>query len=148
MEPLTLAFVGWFFTLFSALVLALGAAVVAWLYRSGRLSPRYLQGHVWNDVLLVAIWIAGLAGGMGVLAREPWSRFLLEMFCWVMIALVILSATTKLLALREARPNEPRAHWVSAISAALVVALPVVALCGATIVTLRSDVAWRAFTGG
>lgn len=148
MELLSLPFVGWFFALFSAAVLVLGFAIIGWLYRSGTLSARYLQGHIWNDALLLVIWNLGLAGGIGVLARQSFGRYLLGMFCWVLIALVVLSAANRLWALRQARPNGPPADWIRAISAALVLVLPVVALCGATIMTLRSEAAWRAFVGG
>ncbi len=147
MESLSLSFVGWFFTLFSAAVLVLGISIIGWLYRAGKLSERYLQGHIWNDALLLVIWNVGLAGGIGVLARQSFGRYLLVMFCWVLIALVVLSTANRLWALREARRAGPRPDWIRAISAALVLVVPVVALCGATIVTLRSDTAWRAFVG-
>ncbi|MBI4293297.1 MAG: hypothetical protein HY661_17620 [Betaproteobacteria bacterium] len=148
MESLSLSFVGWFFTLFSAAVLVLGFSIIGWLYRSGKLGARYLQGgHLWNDALLLVIWNVGLAGGIGVLARQSFGRYLLGMFCWVLIALVVLSAANRLWALRQAHRDTPPGDWIRAISAALVLVLPVVALCGATIVTLRSEAAWRAFVG-
>ena len=147
MTPLSPSFLGWFFTLFSGAVLALGSVIIGWLYRSGKLSERYLQGHVWNDALLLMIWNVGLAGGIGVLLRQSWGRYLLGLFCWVLIALVVLSAASRLLALREALRSEPHTSWVRAISAALVVVIPVVALCGAAIYSLKDEAVWRAFVG-
>ena len=145
MTPISPVFLGWFFTLFSAAVLVLGSAIIGWLYRSGKLSERYLQGHVWNDALLVLLWNVGLAGGIGVLLRESWGRYLLGLFCWALIALVILSAANRLLTLREALRNDPHNSWIKAIPAALLLVLPVVALCGAAIFTLTDDAVWRAF---
>lgn len=148
MEPLSLSFSGWFFALFSAAALVIGVSLLGWMYRSGRLSARYLEGHLLNDVLLVLIWNLGLAGGIGVLLRQSWGRYLLALFCWIMIALVVLSAANRLWALREVCRENPAANWTKAISAALVLVLPVVALCGATIMTLSNGAAWRAFVGG
>ena len=98
MELLPLGFIGWFFTGMSAAVLVVGAAVVSWLHRSGRLGARYLQGIVWGDVLLLAIWVLGLAGGIGVLQRATWGRFALELFCLVLIALTVLTVILAVMA--------------------------------------------------
>ena len=147
MELLPIGFIGWFFTGASAAVLGLGAAIVLRLHRSGRLGARYLQGIVWGDVMLLAIWALGLAGGIGVLQRESWGRFTLELFCLVLIALTVLSAITRIIAQRQAIPDQSRADKVGAIAGALVVVIPVVALCAAAIMTLRNDSAWRAFGG-
>jgi hypothetical protein len=146
-ELLSLAFIGWFYACTSAAALALGVAIVLWLHRSGRLGARYLHGVLWGDMVLLAIWILGLAGGLGVLQRESWGRFTLELFCLVLIALTILSAITRIVAQRQAIPDQSRADKIGAIAAALVLVIPVVAMCAATIMTLRNDSAWRAFGG-
>lgn len=148
MQPLSLAFSGWFFALFSAAALVIGISLIGWLYRSGRLSARYLEGHLWNDLLLVLIWNLGLAGGVGVILRQTWGRYLLALFCWIMIALVILSAASRLWALRQVCRENPAVNWTRAISGALVLVLPVLALCAATIMTLTNEAAWRAFVSG
>ena len=64
---LSLAFIGWFFTLASAGALALGAALIWMLATAGDLQRRYLGYSIWNDLLLAAIWVLGLAGGIGVI---------------------------------------------------------------------------------
>ncbi len=76
---LSLAFIGWFFSLICAGALALGAALIAIMARAGDLERRYLGYSVWNDLLLAAIWALGLAGGIGVLRLAPWGRYLLEL---------------------------------------------------------------------
>jgi len=102
---LSLAFIGWFFSLICAGALALGAALIAIMARAGDLERRYLGYSVWNDLLLAAIWALGLAGGIGVLRLQPWGRYLLELFCWALIVLAPLSAASRLYALRRPRPD-------------------------------------------
>jgi hypothetical protein len=95
---------------------------------------------------LFGIWFLGLVGGIGVLRLSPWGRDLLEFFCWTLIALVLMSAATRLYAFKRLPPDE-RMSWVGAVSGLLVVLIPVIAVCAAAIVTLRSD-ATRAVFGG
>src|SRR6266849_1535074 len=92
---LSLAFIGWFFTLICAGALALGAALIAIMARAGDLERRYLGYSIWNDLLLAAIWVLGLAGGIEVLRLQPWGRYLLELFCWALIVLAPLSAASR-----------------------------------------------------
>ena len=107
MDTLPLPFIGWFFTLFSAAALALGAVLILMLLRSGGLQRRYLGYSFWNDLLLTAIWVLGLAGGIGVLRLQPWGRHLLELFCWALIVLASLSAASRLYALKQPDPGAP-----------------------------------------
>jgi len=92
-----------------------------------------------------------LEGFLVAAPAEDWpeaverARYLLGLFCWALIALVILSAANRLLTLREALRNDPHNSWIKAIPAALLLVLPVVALCGAAIFTLTDDAVWRAF---
>jgi hypothetical protein len=95
---------------------------------------------------LFAIWILGLAGGLGVIELRPWGRHILEFFCWTLIALIVLSGGTRLYAASRQAPEE-RGNWVGAIAGATLVAIPIVVLCGATIYTLRSEAARLAFGG-
>jgi len=74
---LSLAFIGWFFTLSCAGALALGAALIAIMARAGDLERRYLSYSIWNDLVLAAIWVLGLAGGIGVIRLQPWGYT-----CW------------------------------------------------------------------
>jgi hypothetical protein len=143
---LSLAFIGWFFTLICAGALALGAALIAIMARAGDLERRYLSYSIWNDLLLAAIWVLGLAGGIGVLRLEPWGRYLVELFCWALIVLMLLSAASRLYALRQPNPGAPPVNWLGAIGGVTLVLVPLLAICAATIVTLRSPEAMKAFS--
>jgi hypothetical protein len=144
---LPLAFIGWFFTLVSAGALALGGLLVLMLLRAGDLERRYLEYSFWNDMLLAGIWGLGLVGGIGVLRLQPWGRYLLELFCWGLIVLLLLSAATRLYALaRERGPEAPPVNWLGAIAGVTLILIPMVAICAATIVTLRSPEALKAFS--
>ena len=146
MEPLSLQFVGWFYMLVSAAALLLGGSILYMLFRSGGLARRYAEENLLNDFTLMAIWFAGLAGGVGVLQGKSWSLWVLEFFCWVLCVLVLLSGAYRLLALHRA-PGETPGKWVAAIAGVTLVALPILAFCGATIYTLRSEGARQALTG-
>jgi hypothetical protein len=142
---LPLAFIGWFFTLTSAGALVLGALMIAMLARGGDLQRRYLSYSYLNDMVLAAIWLLGFAGGIGVIRLQPWGRYILELFCWALIVLLLLSGASRLYALRQADPNAP-VNWLGAIAGVTLVLVPVIAICAATIVTLRSTEAMKAFS--
>ena len=143
---LSLAFIGWFFTLASAGALALGAALIWMLATAGDLQQRYLSYSIWNDLLLAAIWVLGLAGGIGVIRLQPWGRYLLELFCWALIVLLFLSAASRLYALKRPDPGQPPVNWFGANGGVTLILIPVLAICAATIVTLRSTEAMKAFS--
>ncbi len=143
---LSLAFIGWFFALISAGALALGAALIWILATAGDLERRYLSYSVWNDLMLAAIWVLGLAGGIGVIRLQPWGRYLLELFCWALIVLLPLSAASRLYALRQPDPGQRRVNWLGAIGGITLILIPVLAICAATIVSLRSPEALKAFS--
>ena len=143
---LSLAFIGWFFTLTSGAALVLSALLIATLLKAGDLSRRYLSYSFWNDLVLGAIWVLGLAGGIGVIRLQPWGRYLLELFCWALIVLVLLSAATRLYALRQPGPDSEPVNWVGAIAGVTLILIPMIAICAATIVTLRSPEALKAFS--
>ena len=146
MEPLSLTFVGWFYTLACAAALGAGAFILVGLHRSGGLGRRYAEERLLNDLTLFAIWTAGLIGGTGVLRGKPWSLWLLEFFCWTLCAMVLLSGAYRLIALKRAAA-QPRGGFPAAVAGIILMSLPILALCGATIFTLRSDSARRALTG-
>ena len=146
MEPLSLRFIGWFFTLVPAAALGIGALILYMLFRSGGLARRYAAQGFFNDLALIVIWVAGLAGGIGVLKGKAWSLGVLEFFCWVLCVLVLLSSAYRLHALKEI-PDKTPGNWIAAISGITLLALPILAFCGATIFTLHSDLARRALTG-
>jgi len=135
---LPLPFIGWFFTLFSVAALVLGALVILALARAGDMQRNMLTFSFWNDVLLAGVWVMGLAGGIGVIRLESWGRYVLELFCWALIVLILLSAATRLYAISHPREGEPRVNWVGAIAGATLIVFPIVVICAATIVTLRS----------
>jgi hypothetical protein len=143
---LPLAFIGWFYTLLSAGALVLGAALIAIVANAGDLQRRYLGYSIWNDLMLAAIWVLGLAGGIGVLRLQPWGRYLVELFCWALIVLVLLSAASRFYALKQPDPEAPPVNWLGAIAGATLVLVPILAICAATIVTLRSPEAMKAFS--
>ncbi len=143
---LPLPVVGWLFTILSVVALVVGALLIVAMHRAGERQRSLLAAAAWNDMALFGIWILGLAGGIGVVQLRPWGRDLLEFFCWTLIALTLLSAATRLSAYRR-QPPEERVNWIGAISGLLVVLIPVIALCAATLVTLRSDAGRAAFAG-
>jgi len=143
---LSLAFIGWFFTLTSAGALVLGAALIVILATAGDLQQRYLSNSIWNDLVLAAIWALGLAGGIGVIRLQPWGRYLLELFCWALTVLSLLSAASRLYALGQSEPGRPPVNWLGAIGGVTLILIPVLAICAATLVTLRSPEAMKAFS--
>lgn len=139
MDLLPLAVIGWLFTLLCGCALALGAWLVIGAHFSGEAVRQELARRVFEDAVLFGIWILGLAGGIGVLLAKSWSRGALELFCWVLMVLAVLTAWSRL---RAAPP--PRGTL--AISLALFL-VPLVAVCVATILTLRGETALRALAG-
>ena len=141
MPTLPLAFIGWFFAIVSFAALAIGVLLLHQLLRSGKIPPEYLQSRIIGDFALLLVWLIGLVSAFGLLNGFSWGRTGLEYFCWVLIALTLLSGGTRLAAYRQHPRGErltPRG-WVVAVAGVMLVALPLVAFCGATILTLRSD---------
>ena len=143
---LSLAFIGWFFALTSAGALLLGAALIVILATAGDLQRRYLSYSIWNDLVLAAIWVLGLAGGIGVIRLQPWGRYLVELFCWALIVLLLLSAASRLHALKQADSEQQPVNWLGAIAGVTLILVPLLAICTATIVTLRGSEAMKAFS--
>ena len=146
MEPLPLRLIGWVFVLVSAAALGIGVLILYFLFRSGGLARRYAAQGIFNDLALVVIWVAGLAGGIGVLQGKSWSLWVLEFFCWVLCVLVLLSSAYRLYAIKDIPEKTPRS-WILAISGILLLALPILAFCGGTIYTLHTEEARRVLTG-
>jgi hypothetical protein len=134
MDLLSLTLIGWLFSAGSGLALALGVLIVGLHYGRGG-AQTHFGWRLAEDVLLFAIWLLGLAGGIGVLLARSWSRPVLELFCWTLMVLLLMSSWSQL---RTAPP--PRN--MRGLSLALFV-MPVLALCIATILTLRSETALR-----
>jgi hypothetical protein len=138
MELLNLELIGWLFAGMSGIVLAFGILVVG-LYYAREGTRGYVAKRALDEAVLFVVWLLGLAGGVGVLLGKAWSRPALELFCWTLMVLLMMSCWSRL---RAAPP--PRN--MRAIQLALFV-LPVVAICIATIVTLRSETALRVLSG-
>jgi hypothetical protein len=133
MVILDLQLLGWLFAVGCGIALLLGAWLTAGMWASGGQVRRELAARLLEDLLLFGIWLLGLAGGVGVLLGMAWSRPVLELFCWTLMIMLVLSAARRL---RAAPP--PR--LVLGLSLALFIA-PVIAVCVATILTLRSEAA-------
>jgi FtsH-binding integral membrane protein len=127
----TMQIIGWFFLAASLVALGIGAFLVATLSRTAEDTRRHLAANAWNEAVIFGIWIAGLAGSIGVLRGESWGRFLLQLFCWILIALVGLTAAQR-----------GRLAWKAGERASLLgiglFTIPIVLACGAAIIELRS----------
>lgn len=137
MDALPLPLIGWVFTIACAGALLLGAWMIIGVHRSGPDARRRLAARVLDDTILFGIWILGLAGGIGVLREKSWAPLVLELFCWTLAVLVVLSAWNRL---RVSTP--PRTLLVVSI---VLFAAPIIAVCVATVLTLRSDAARAVF---
>lgn len=139
--PLPLPVIGWIFTLVCGAALLFGAWIVVGMHLQGEEARRHLARSVLEDVLLFGIWILGFAGGIGILLLKSWSRPTLEFFCWVLVVMTLFSAFART---RQALAGEHRASLVLSVA---LFAGSIVAVCGATIYTLRSPDAVRALSG-
>jgi hypothetical protein len=133
MDALPLEVIGWLFTVGCGIALLAGTWLTLSLQKSGEEGRRALAARLLEDMMLFSIWLLGLAGGVGVLAGKAWSRPALELFCWTLMILLMLSAVRRYRAV-------PPPRLLLGLSIAAFVA-PVIALCIATILTLRSEAA-------
>ena len=131
MDSLPLPVIGWVFTVACGAALLVGAWIIIGIHRSGPEARRRLAARVLDDTLLFSIWILGLAGGIGILRQKSWAPLVLELFCWTLAILVGLSSWQRL---RVATP--PRTLLIVSI---VLFAIPIVVICIATVLTLRSD---------
>ncbi len=145
MPELSIIFIGWFFSAISLVVLTVGGMMLMHLYKTGRLSGAYLQERGAQEIVLIAIWLVGLAAGAGVIYHHGWSQWLLEYFCWVLIVLVVLSGSTRMANLKKEVPDISRRAFFNSLLGVLMFVLPVVLFCAATIFTLRGDEAREHF---
>jgi len=136
-DSLPLPVIGWLFTLACAAGLLFGAWMIVGVHLSGPDARRQLAARVLDDSILFAIWILGLAGGVGVLLAKSWAPMVLELFCWTLMVLVALSAWHRLRAAAR-----PRATLVLSL---VLFALPVIVVCVATVLTLRGEAARAVF---
>ena len=143
-QPISLPFLGWFFLVVSGLVLMLGLFLFRFLQVNGKLKQRYEDYSLWNDIFLLGIWIIGFVGGLGVVNGKALGGTLLEYFSYVMIVLVIVNSLTRIKLMKQQHAGKPGSgpfSWPAAIAGALVVIVPVVAMCLGAIYTLHGDAA-------
>jgi hypothetical protein len=145
MDTFSIDFIGWFYTLACAAVIAAGAAIMLFLYARGLLATRYKDYSIWNDIMLMVIWAIGLGGSIGVLDRDPWGLWMLQLFCWMLIVLAMTSAASRLYALKKLGGALSRGDWIHILAGVGLVVVPIVLFSLATIVSLRSDEARAAF---
>lgn len=136
MDMLPLPVIGWVAVLLSGAAITIGAWLIIGIHLQGGELRQQLAARALDDSLLFGIWLLGFAGGVGLLLGKPWSRVALELFCWALVMLVMMSSWSRL---RVAPP--PRLHM---FMGHLVFIIPVFAFCAATILTLRSEAALQA----
>ena len=139
MDVLNLQLVGWLFAVGSGLALALGIWIVGALRYGGEGARKQLAARIAEDFFLFVIWLLGLAGGIGVLQEKSWSRWVLELFCWTLIILSLLSGVSRW---RAAPP--PRGLLLVSL---LLFIFPLIVFCLTTVATLRGETALRVLTG-
>jgi hypothetical protein len=138
MDLLDLTLIGWLYAVVSGLVLVFGIVLVAMNY--SRPETRAEAGkRILEDLVLFLIWLLGMVGGIGVLLGKGWSRPALELFCWTLMGLLVMTCWSRVRAM-------PPPYGMRLVQLALFV-LPVVAVCIATILTLRSETALRLLAG-
>jgi hypothetical protein len=137
---LPLAFIGWFFAIASFAALTIGIVLLQQLFRSGKIPSEYLQSRIVGDFALLLVWAIGLASAFALLNGYAWGRTGLEYFCWVLLALTLLSGATRLIAhgRQGAGARVAPRSWVLALAGVLLVALPLVVLCVVSIHSLRA----------
>ena len=138
MELLDLNWIGWIFSVVAGIALVLGILIMA-LHWASEETREHARKRLLEDIVLFAIWTLGLAGGIGVLQGMGWSRPVLELFCWTLMILLLMSSWSHF-------RRMPPPRNMRALQMALFV-MPVVVFCIATIVTLRSETAFRVLSG-
>jgi hypothetical protein len=139
MDALPLPVIGWIFTIGCTVAVVLGTYLTLSMQKIGGRAKQELSRRLLEDLLLFSIWLLGLAGGIGVLQGKGWSRPALELFCWTLIILITISAMKRFMAM-------PKPRFLLGLSLAVFVG-PVIALCIATILTLRSEAAVKQLSG-
>lgn len=139
MDLLDLQLIGWLYAVTCALALGLGVWIVVTLHYGGEGARKPLAKRLLEDFFLFAIWFLGLAGGIGVLLGKSWSLWVLELFCWTLIILFLLSAVSRW----RATPP-PRGLLLVSLGLFFV---PLAVFCLFTIATLRGETAQRVLTG-
>lgn len=145
LDTFDLDFIGWFYATACGIVILFGLIVFAALYARGIIKERYKDYNILNDVMLLMIWVIGFGGAIGVIDRSQWGQFLLQLFCWMLMALVVLSASSRLYTVHKLGQGVTRKEWIQIFVATTLFVLPIIVFCIATILSLRSEAARAAF---
>jgi hypothetical protein len=144
-ELLDLDFIGWFYAVACGAVILFGLCVFGLLYARGILMERYKDYSILNDVMLLMIWVIGFGGAIGVIDRSQWGQFLLQLFCWMLMALVILSAASRMYTVYKLGQDVTQKDWLHIGMGMTMFVVPIILFCIATIFSLRSEAARAAF---
>lgn len=144
-DTLDLNFIGWFYVTACGAVIFFGLCVFAMLYARGLIKERYKDYNLLNDVMLLMIWVIGFGGAMGVIDRSQWGQFLLQLFCWMLIALVVLSAASRMYTVYKLGEGVTKKDWMHIAMGISLFVVPIILFCVATILSLRSEAARTAF---
>lgn len=144
-ELLDLEFIGWFYLVGCGVVILFGLCVFAMLYARGLLKERYKDYNILNDVMLLMIWVIGFGGAIGVIDRSQWGQFLLQLFCWMLMALVVLSASTRMYTVHKLGQDVTKKDWLNIGMGMTMFVVPIILFCVVTILSLRSEAARIAF---
>ncbi|HKO88587.1 MAG TPA: hypothetical protein VJU83_08725 [Burkholderiales bacterium] len=135
---LPLGLIGWFYTLASMVVLTGGAIVMLSLRRATAVERDAAKRNALLDYLMMAVWVGGLAGGVGILLRKVWALHVLEFFCYALVVMMCMSIYNRYRDVKR-RSKAEHVNWLAALSGLLVVGTPVVFIAYATIATLRNE---------
>ncbi len=145
MQALSIGFIGWFYAIACVIAIVAGVGILLFMQARHQLATRYKNYSIWNDIALVVIWSIGLAGGIGVIERDAWGQFLLQLFCWMLIALAATSGATRLYTLHKLGHGITRSEWIHSVVGVVLVVVPIVLFCLGTIISLRTEEAQQAF---
>ncbi len=145
LDTLDLDFIGRFYIVACGLVMLFGLGVFATLYARGILRERYKDYSILNDVMLLMIWVIGFGGALGVLDRSQWGQLLLQLFCWMLIALVVLSSASRMYTVYKLGQGVTQKDWMHIVIGISLFEIPIILFCVATILSLRSEAARTAF---
>ena len=145
METFSLDFIGWCYSILCAAAILGGVGILIFLENRGQLQTRYKDYSIWNDIMLMVIWAIGLGGAIGVLDRSQWGQWLLQLFCWMLIALAITSGASRLYALKKLAKGLQRTDWIHSVIGVTMMVVPIVVFCLGTVISLRTEAARLAF---
>ncbi|HKY01354.1 MAG TPA: hypothetical protein VJM53_02255 [Burkholderiales bacterium] len=130
--------IGWFYTLASMVAITGGVITMVSLRRASPAERTLARRNALTDYLMFAVWIAGLAGGGGVLMHKVWALYVLELFCYALIVMTCISIYNRYRDVQRHAQTE-HVNWLAALGGFAMVGIPVVLIAYLTIATLRSE---------